>query len=198
MNNISHSVRARLLNIARDNNIPYQQLITRYFQERILSRLSKSSFRDNFILKGGALLYAYKGEFSRPTLDLDFMGENISREKETLVSAFQEIFRGVSEDGVMFDEESLKVEDITVENKYPGVRIEILGTMGSVRQYVSIDICFGDIIIPSPQDLSFPTLLDRQEINIKSYTLETVVAEKLQTMTDRYVNNSRMKDFYDV
>lgn len=197
--NIAHSVQARLLNLSKSSGVGHQQIVTRYFQERLLSRLSHSRFVGNFILKGGALLYAHNRDGARPTLDLDFMGEHISREKDTMINAFNEIYNIDEGDGVVFVAETLTTDEIAVEKKYPGVRLSILATLGSIRQVVSMDIGFGDVIVPSPVDLEYPVMLEEDSnILIKAYSIETVIAEKLQTMVDRYVRNSRMKDFYDV
>lgn len=197
--NIAHSVQARLLNLSKAKGVPYQHIVTRYFQERLLYRLSHSKFRDNFILKGGALLYAHNEEAARPTLDLDFMGARISREKENLLNVFREVYCIEDSDGVDFREETLTTEDIAGEKKYPGVRLGILAALGTIHQVVSMDIGFGDVIVPEPVNLDYPTLLDNNsEIRLMAYSIETVIAEKLQTMVDRYLNNSRMKDFFDV
>lgn len=197
--NIPHSVQSRLLNLSKSSGVPYQQIVTRYFQERLLNRLSRSIYVDNFILKGGALLYAHVRESARPTLDLDFMGDRISREKESLLRAFKEIYELNGNDGVLFLTETLKTEEIAVDKKYPGVRMSILATLGTIRQVVSMDIGFGDVVVPAPVSLDYPSLLEENaDIHIKAYSVETVIAEKLQTMVDRYAANSRMKDFYDV
>lgn len=197
--NIPHSVQARLMNLSRASGVAYQQIVTRYLQERLLSRLSQSVNVDNFILKGGALLYAHVGESARPTLDLDFMGEHISREKDSLLHAFKEIYRIDDADGVEFDGDTLKIEEIAVDKKYPGVRLSIVAKLGTIRQVVSMDVGFGDVVVPSPVELDYPSLLENgADIRIKAYSVETVIAEKLQTMVDRYTTNSRMKDFYDV
>lgn len=197
--NIAHSVQSRLLNLSKSTGVGHQQIVTRYFQERLLSRLSHSRFVDNFILKGGALLYAHNRDEARPTLDLDFMGSNISREKDTMIGAFHEIYCLDEGDGVLFKAETLKIDEIAVEKRYPGVRLSLLATLGTIRQVVSIDVGFGDVIVPSAVEMEYPVMLEEDSnILIKAYSIETVIAEKLQTMVDRYVSNSRMKDFHDV
>lgn len=106
--NYGQSVKVRLLNLAREENIRYQQLITRYFQERLLFRLSQSKFRSHFVLKGGALLYAYDKFAARPTLDIDFMGHRINNDKENIKLAFREICEIVYEkDGVQLNRETI-------------------------------------------------------------------------------------------
>lgn len=198
--NYGQSVKVRLLNLARQENIRYQQLITRYFQERLLFRLSQSKFRSHFVLKGGALLYAYDKFAARPTLDIDFMGHRINNDKENIKLAFREICEIVYEkDGVQFLQDTLVAEEITVEKEYPGIRITLIATLDSIRQGISMDVGFGDIIVPSPEELDYPVLLpDFPTTVIVAYSLETVVAEKFQTMIERTTFNSRMKDFYDL
>jgi predicted nucleotidyltransferase component of viral defense system len=198
--NYSHSIKAKLLNLSKQENIQYQQLLTRYFQERLLFRLSISYYRSRFILKGGALLYAYEQFAARPTLDIDFMGTRISNDKESVKSAFREICEiEYIEDGVVFHADTIATDDIAVEKKYPGVRITVDAQLDSIRQAISMDIGFGDIVVPSPVDLDYPVLLSGfPATHIVAYSLETVVAEKFQTMVVRSTLNSRMKDFFDL
>ena len=178
------------------------QVLLRFIQERFLYRLSLSEYRNHFYLKGGVLLYAHEQFNARPTMDMDFMGDRINRDKENIKRAFQTICRvDCPEDGVKFDsgDDEIILEDITLEREYNGIRILITAHLDSIVQQVSMDVGFGDIIIPKPVDLDYPLLLeDLPEVKVKAYSLETVVAEKFQTMIDRAESNSRMKDFFDV
>lgn len=196
----AQSIKARLLNMADGNNKKYQQLIVRFFHERLLFRLSKSEYRERFILKGGTLLYAFEEFIPRPTLDIDLMGHRIDNNKTTILSAFKKIASmPYPEDDITFHTETLTSHEITIENKYPGVRISMVANIGSYRQNLTFDIGFGDVIVPSPQELEYPTLFDAMEKpDILAYSLETVVAEKFQTMIDRGRFNSRMKDYFDL
>lgn len=198
--NYAQSIKARLLNMADGDNKKYQQLIVRFFHERLLFRLSKSEYRERFILKGGALLYAFEEFIPRPTLDIDFMGRRIDNDKVNILKAFRKIASmSFPEDGITFLTDTLTADDITVEKKYPGVRISMAANIGSYRQNLTFDIGFGDVIVPSPQELEYPTLFDAmEEPDILAYSLETVVAEKFQTMIDRGRFNSRMKDYFDL
>lgn len=198
--NYAQSIKARLLNMADGDNKKYQQLVVRFFHERLLFRLSKSDYRERFILKGGALLYAFDEFMPRPTLDIDFMGRRIDNDKANILTAFKEIASlSYPEDGITFHTDTLTAEDITVEKKYPGVRISMAANIGSYRQNLTFDIGFGDVIVPRPQELEYPTLFDAmEEPDILAYSLETVVAEKFQTMIDRGRFNSRMKDYFDL
>lgn len=197
------SVRARLLNIRNsETGTEYMQVLLRYIQERMLYRLSMSQYRGNFCLKGSALLFAYEKFKARPTKDIDFLGDKISRDKETIRKAFREICSiQCPEDGLIFDnrEHDIMVEDIALDKEYNGVTVTVTAHLDTIVQPFSMDIGFGDIVVPEPQELDYPLLLDDMpEVNINAYSLETVVAEKFQTMIDRALANSRMKDFFDV
>lgn len=201
--NIAMSVRDRLLNIRNSEpGVQYMQVLLRYTQERLLYRLSMSQFRDNFCLKGSALLFAYEKFKARPTKDIDFLGDRISRDKEVIKRAFIEICQiQCDEDGLSFDsgENDIKVEDISLDKEYNGVTVSVTARLGTAVIPFSMDVGFGDIVVPEPQELDYPLLLeDMPEVSVNAYSLETVVAEKFQTMIDRGLANSRMKDFYDV
>ena len=174
-------------------------LLARYFNERLLYRVSVSHYRDNFLLKGGSLLYAFNGLETRPTIDIDFMARRIGREQSNLVKVFQEILSiNCEEDGVTFDAGDIKTEPITIDKDYPGSRIFLTARMDTIVYPMTLDIGFGDVVSPGPVDVDFPLLLAGiPAINIKAYSLETVVAEKFHAMVDRDVTNSRMKDFFD-
>lgn len=194
------SVRTKLLNISKAEKLGYQLILTRYIQERLLYRLSQSRFREKLFLKGGALLYAHEQFRARPTLDIDFLGDKISRDKEFVKMAFEEICAvPCPQDGVTFDTESISAEEITVNKEYHGIRLHVTARMDTIRQVISMDIGFGDVITPKPEELDYPILLkETPAVNIMAYSLETVVAEKFQAMIDLAEENSRMKDFFDV
>ncbi len=198
--NYGRSVKERLLNISRAERYSTQLLISRYFQERLLYRLSVSKYKDCFILKGGALLYAHDGFKARPSLDIDFMAKNISNDMAKIGLVFQEICQiQCIEDGVVFDSDSIETREIAVNKEYHGVRLSIFAHLDTAKQFISMDIGFGDVIIPSPQLLTFPALIGTAPCaNILAYSLETVIAEKFQAMISLSLGNSRMKDFFDV
>ena len=197
--NYGKSVKTRLLNLMNETGYKYMYLLARYFNERLLYRVSVSQYKDNFLLKGGSLLYAMNGLEARPTVDVDFMADRISRDRDFLAHVFQEILGIVcNEDGVSFDIDSIRLEPITVEKKYPGTRFYFTAHMDTISYNMSVDIGFGDVVTPYPTTIDFPLLLpDIPSVNIQAYSLETVVAEKFHTMIDRDVLNSRMKDFFD-
>ena len=198
--NYGKSVRTRLLNLSKEEGIPFMTLLVRYLQERLLYRVSQSTFHDNLYLKGGALLYAHQQEKSRPTKDIDFLGRHINNDSDFVKSVFCKIVSIPCEtDGVVFDGEHIEAVNITEDKEYHGVRLTILAALDTIRQKISIDIGFGDVVVPMPQSLDYPVLLkDVPKVSVLAYSLETVVAEKFEAMISLSVDNSRMKDFFDV
>ena len=199
MNNRAVSIRARLLNLAKKEGIDFQLIIIRFFHERLLYRLSVTEYSQQLILKGGAFIYAIQGLKSRPTLDIDLLGIQISNDIQALCEVFRQICAIESEDEVIFNPENIVGELITQHDKYNGVRLYIDATFHTVQQRIQIDVGFGDIVIPAVQKLEYPILLNDMQVPvIQAYSKETVIAEKFQAMIELSVANSRMKDFYDV
>lgn len=199
MKNIPASVRARLLQIAEREKKAFQHIMLRYFQERLLFRLSKSSSANNFCLKGGTLFYAWDGLTARPTKDLDLLGQHISNSPEKIVRVFKEIATYEFDlDGVRFNADSVVSSEIVKEGNYRGVRITLMAFLDNIREKIQVDIGFGDVIIPDPEFMTFPTLLNQDPPVILAYSPESVVAEKFHAMLDLGELNSRVKDFHDV
>lgn len=198
--NSGKSVKERLLNLSRAERYNPQMMISRYMQERLLYRLSVSNYRERFILKGGALLYAHDRFEARPTMDIDFMATRINNDKENVKRIIKEICNAeCAPDGVSYDADTVDAEDITVNREYHGVRVSVVAHLDTARQRVSMDIGCGDVVTPAPQELAFPALIDTvPQAEIKAYSLETVVAEKFHAMIVLSLANSRMKDFFDV
>ena len=199
MKNRAASLRARLLNLAKKENIDFQLIITRFLHERLLYRLSLSDFSNQFILKGGSFIYAIQGIKTRPTLDIDLLGQQIPNDLETLCATFRAICRIESDDEVLFYPESVEGEIVTQQDNYNGVRLFLESKFGTIWQRLQIDIGFGDVITPASKELEYPVLLDDLQVPfIQAYSKETVIAEKFQAMIELSLANSRMKDFYDV
>lgn len=198
--NYGKSIRTKLLNIAQKEEVFYQTVLTRYFQERLLYRMSQTRFRNNFYLKGGALLYAFERFAARPTLDIDFLGHDISNEGAAIIAAFKEICSiPCEEDGIVFDTEHITAQNITEFKDYHGVRLSIPVRMDTIFQVMTMDIGFGDVVTPSPVNLEYPLLLEHLPVpNIFAYSIETVVAEKMHAVIDLADQSSRMKDYYDL
>lgn len=198
--NYGKSIRSKLLNVAKKEDVFYQTVLTRYFQERLLYRMSQTRYRDNFYLKGGALLYAFERFAARPTLDIDFLGHNISNEGNIVIAAFREICSvPYEEDGIIFDIEYITAQNITEFKDYHGIRLSIPVQMDTISQVMTMDIGFGDVVTPSPVCLEYPLLLEHLPVpNILAYSIETVIAEKMHAVIDLADQSSRMKDYYDL
>jgi len=193
------SIQARLKNIAKENGIDYNSILILYMQERFLYRLSISPFVDNFLLKGGMLLFCIDKFATRPTLDMDFLALKIQNQRENLIKIVSDIARIQCDDGLFFRTEDITIETILEHGLYRGGRAAITCTLGNVRNRLRMDIGFGDVVVPKPAEIDFPVLLETEEIPvIKAYSLESSIAEKFEAMIKLSLLNSRMKDFYDI
>ncbi|MED0656314.1 nucleotidyl transferase AbiEii/AbiGii toxin family protein [Anoxybacillus ayderensis] len=197
--NIPASVSERLKNIAKQSGKTFDLILLLYFQERLLYRLSISSYRDKFVLKGGLFLFSLTQFKSRPTKDIDFLAKQISNDIKYIKAVFESICAlTVEEDGVEFDVNGMTVERIKEGANYEGVRIKVPASLGKIRKQLQLDIGFGDVIIPKPKEMKYPTLLNMNPPEIQVYSTYSVIAEKFEAMISLSVINSRMKDFYDV
>lgn len=196
--NVSASVSQRLLNKSKELGVAYQYILLRYANERFLFRLSGTKYFDRLILKGGLLFFIWQASFPRPTKDMDFLklGKADQTEIETMVKT---ICRAKGEDdGLIFDEDTIRITNISEQNRYVGFRVNLLATLGKIRIPIRIDIGVGDVVTPPPVKKSFPALLRMSEPEILVYPMETSVAEKLQTIVEMGMANSRMKDYFDL
>ncbi len=197
--NPSKSIRAKLLLISKKENISYQLMIIRYFQERLLYRLSLSGFNNNFCLKGGVLLYMFDQKKSRPTIDIDFLALKTDNDKNYVKNIFSEICRiEYQADAVTFDYHDITVTEITKQANYKGIRINVTGKLDTIKQRIQIDIGFGDIVYPKPLTVNYPVILDMKQPKIQAYSIYSAIAEKFEAMIQLSEANSRMKDFYDI
>ncbi len=196
--NIAASIRQRLKNLANARGWDYQVALRRYVLERILYRLTLSSFQEEFVLKGAMLQAVWLENPFRNTRDLDLhaRGEEdavrVSKAFETILTT------AVDDDGVTFDVKELKVEPIRENVSYGGIRLRTTADLGGARVPVVIDVGFGDAITPKPELTDYPSLLDLPKPRLLAYPRETVVAEKFEAMVSLGLTNSRMKDFHDV
>lgn len=193
--NIGASVRARLLTRSRAENTDYQLLLTRYALERLLYRLSSSEHRERFVLKGALLFVTWVADPFRPTRDLDLLGYGANT-PETIADTFKAICStNVPDDGVAFDIKGLAAAPIREGLEYGGVRVQTYAVIDGARIPIQVDIGFGDIITPGPVEIDYPVLLDFPAPHIRTYPVETVVAEKFNAMVALGIANSRLKDF---
>lgn len=164
--------------------------------ERFIERLANSNYKDNFIFKGGFYLSTIFGVDLRNTMDIDLSIKNEKLSEENILKIFNEIINIATEDNAKIVIN--KIEPIKEENEYGGFRVKITVYIENIKETFSIDITTGDKITPKEILFKYKTLLDYQLINLKSYNLETILAEKVETILSRGELNSRAKDFYDV
>jgi predicted nucleotidyltransferase component of viral defense system len=195
--NMGASVRARLLNLAKERNQPNDLLLTRYALERLLYRLSTTKHRERFVLKGAMLMTTWFEDPFRPTRDLDLLGFG-DPDPQAMLALFREVLAVEADDGVVFDVEGLSVDLIREELEYGGLRIKTDASIAGARVRIVVDVGFGDAIEPGATELPLPVLLDLPAPRLRAYPRETVVAEKFQAMVALGRANSRMKDFYDI
>lgn len=196
--NIAASVRQRLLELSRRNGEDFQLVLTRYAIERFLYRLSQSSYREQFILKGAMLFQLWGGGAHRPTRDLDLLGHGQNTPIH-LANVFKEICTlTVEDDGLSFLPDSVESEQIKPDEEYEGIRVQLDCRLENARIKLQIDIGFGDVVTPQAGEITFPTALDFPAPVLQAYPKESVIAEKLQAMVSLGIANSRMKDFYDI
>lgn len=189
-------VKGRIKNVAKENKADARTLMRIYMMERFLERVSNSKYKDNFIIKGGMLVTAMVGVANRSTMDIDtsIKNQNLSAEDvRRIVDEMKDIDLG---DGVTF--EIKEVSSIMDEMEYPGIRFTMNAIMGKLITPMKIDISTGDVITPRAIEYPYKLLLDDRSIRLWSYNLETILAEKLQTVLARGLLNTRMRDFYDI
>ena len=196
--NIPSSVRQRLLNRAKSDRRPFNELIQYYAMERFLYRLSQSPHINRFILKGALMLRVWRAPELRPTMDIDMLGRTSNKEARIVAQIRDVLTAEVEADGIVFDPESIRTERITEEADYEGIRIRFLGELGAARIHMRIDIGFGDIVYPEPEESELPTILDFPAPRLLCYSRESAIAEKFEAMVRLGALNSRMKDFYDI
>lgn len=196
--NYGDSVRAKLLAVAKRENIQLEYLLLRYALERFLYRLGKSKYADSFVLKGASAFAVWMDPFCRMTRDADV--EAIGRfDADTLVAIFKEICSiEYPEDAVEFQLGTIAWEEIKKEDKYSGVRVRFAALIGGARVSLQFDVGFGDSIYPAAEKEAYPALIGHERPVLRVYPRYTVVAEKFSTMVARDMLNSRVKDYYDI
>lgn len=195
---LEQSVKSRLKNVANKTGKDFNFVSIQYLQERFLARLEKSTYRDHFVLKGALLLLAYNILTVRPSKDIDFLGQRTSNEIGQIESAIRDIATIDLNDGVSFNPVEIDIVQITEDAEYGGLRIKISATVGGDKHRLQLDIGFGDTIVDGPVDMNYPAILDFSSPNIKVYSLESAIAEKLEAIVSLGSFGSRMKDYFDV
>ena len=189
-------IKGRIKSVAKQNNADARTLMRIYMMERFLERLAQSEYRDNFIIKGGILVTAMIGVAHRSTMDIDTSMKNLNLSAEDALRVVNQVKDIDLDDGVSFEVKD--VSNIMDEMEYPGIRVTMNANVGRLITPLKIDISTGDVITPRAIEFNYDLLLEDRSISLWSYTLETILAEKLQTVLARGILNTRMRDFYDI
>ena len=192
----SMQLKAKIRNLSGGDNDRARVLIRTFIMERFLERVAVSPYRDKFILKGGMLVASMVGLEARATMDIDTTMQAMPLTMENARSVIEDILRVDVQDGVSFA--ITKVSDIMEEHDYPGIRFMLEATLDKMRQAIKIDISTGDVITPHDVPYSYKLMFEDRTLSLRSYNLETLLGEKLETIMARETANTRMRDFYDI
>jgi predicted nucleotidyltransferase component of viral defense system len=196
MSNSAQSVKDKLKNISREKNVDFNSAMRFYMYDRFVERLSKSKYKDNFILKGGFYLSKLFGLDNRSTMDIDTAIRKTEFTEENLIVMINEIISIDVGDNVKFKIE--KTELIREEDEYGGLRITINFMLENIKDKFHIDLATGDPIYPRPDNYKYESLIGDEIYKVWSYNLETILAEKIETILSKLETSSRMKDYYDI
>ena len=181
---------------AAEKHVSAQLVMQNYMLERLIERISLSKYKQNFIIKGGFLISAIVGLDTRTTMDLDTTIKGFTLTHESIRKLFEEICKIKIEDDVSF--EVAGVSDIREGDEYPGIRVALKANYPPISVPLTVDVTTGDIITPREIEYTFPLLFDERSISVLAYTLETILAEKLETVLSRGITNTRPRDYYDI
>ena len=192
----STQLKALVRNLSKGNSAKAQTIIRNYIMERFLERLSLSPYKGNLILKGGMLISSMVGLDTRSTMDMDATMKGFPLTEESASRIVTKIASIHIDDGIIF--ETQKVEPIMEEGDYPGIRITLSASLEKMETPLKIDFSAGDVITPGEAEYSYDLMFENRAISILAYPMETVLAEKLETILSRGTANTRMRDFYDI
>ena len=190
------SLKAKAYNLSKKTNIPNKYLIQDFMFEALLKRISMSIYKDKFIIKGGLLLSSIFGVNLRSTMDLDTTIKGLPLDRETITKVINEIISIDAEDYVKLEVENIK--DIREEELYSGFEVNLKAEFDGLKTNLMIDITTGDVITYKEVEFKYNTLFDNETIDIMTYNYETIVAEKFESIISRNIDNTRMKDYYDL
>ena len=190
------SLKAKVYNLAKQTNIPNKYLIQNFMFEALLKRISKSKYKDKFIIKGGLLLSSIFGVNLRSTMDLDTTIKGLPLNRETITKVINEIISIDVEDNIKLEIENVK--DIREEELYSGFEVNLKAEFDGLKTNLMIDITTGDVITYKEVEFKYSTIFDNETINIMTYNYETIIAEKFESIISRNIDNTRMKDYYDL
>lgn len=190
------SIKGKIRNLAEQKNLKSQEVLQIYFFERLLERLSKSQYKNNFVIKGGFLISSLIGIENRTTMDMDTTIKGIALEEDRIKEIVEEILDINVDDGIRFEIQDISY--IREEDKYENFRISLIANVGKTQNPMKIDITTGDAITPREIEYAYPCIFSKKDIKIMAYPLETILAEKYETIIRRNITTTRMRDFYDL
>ena len=192
----SEQIKGKVKYLAKAKNLNAQEVLQMYFFERVLERLEKSKYRHSFIIKGGLLISSLIGIDNRTTMDMDTTVKGIALEKENIIKIVKEILAIDTGDGVEFVFED--ITEIRESDEYENFRVHFSARYGKINNPMKMDITTGDAITPKETVYKYPKMFDDEHIRVMAYPLETILAEKIETIIRRNIATTRMRDFYDV
>ncbi|EFO65815.1 hypothetical protein HMPREF9214_1256 [Lactobacillus iners LactinV 11V1-d] len=190
------SIKGKIRNLAEQKNLKSQEVLQIYFFERLLERLSKSQYKNNFVIKGGFLISSLIGIENRTTMDMDTTIKGIALKENRIKEIVEEILDINVDDGIRFEIKDISY--IREEDKYENFRISLIANVGKNQNPMKIDITTGDAITPREIEYAYPCIFSKKDIKIMAYPLETILAEKYETIIRRNITTTRMRDFYDL
>ena len=191
----SEKLKGKIKSFSEKNNLKAQEVLQMYFFERFLTRLEKSKYRANFIIKGGFLISSIIGIQNRTTMDIDTTIKGLPVKEEIIKEIILEILNIEVNDGIEFV--LGKIENIREISEYENYRLHLTANFEKIKNPLKIDITTGDVIIPSEIEYSYETIF-KEKLNILAYSLETLIAEKYETIIKRNITTTRLRDFYDI
>lgn len=190
------SIKGKIRSFAEKKNLKSQEVLQIYFFERFLERLSKSKYKNNFVIKGGFLISSLIGIENRTTMDMDTTIKGIALKEEKIKETIEEIININVDDGIKF--EIKDISHIRKEDEYENFRISLIANVGKTKNPMKLDLTTGDAITPREIEYTYPCIFSQEDIKIMAYPLETILAEKYETIIRRNITTTRMRDFYDL
>ena len=190
------SIKGKIRSLAEKKNLKSQEVLQIYFFERFLERLSKSKYKNNFVIKGGFLISSLIGIENRTTMDMDTTIKGIALKEEKIKEIVQEIININVDDGIIFEIKDISY--IREEDEYENFRVSLIANVGKTKNPMKLDLTTGDAITPREIEYTYPCIFSKEDIKIMAYPLETILAEKYETIIRRNITTTRMRDFYDL
>lgn len=190
------SIKGKIRNLAEENNLSTQEILQMYFFERLLERLSKSEYKTNFVIKGGLLISSLIGVENRTTMDMDTTVKGMPLEEGLIKEIVEKIISIPIDDGIEFEIRGM--EYIREDDDYDNFRISLIANIGKTKNPMKIDITTGDPITPREIEYRYPCIFSKEDIKVLAYPLETILAEKYESIIKRNITSTRMRDFYDI